>query len=527
HATIEAGHRAGLQRVDIINEPVAAALCYVLGTEGLWFTELADEQKILVYDLGGGTFDLSLVRYQKNEVSVIASSGDLELGGVDWSNTLRDAIAGQFAKEFGDDPRSDPESLQFLTLEAEQTKRSLTVRPKAAITCQHAGNRKTYQVEQTQFEKLTKALVQRTNDITKRLLRDNKMGWAHVDVVLSTGGSSRMPMIRTRLKEMSGTTLNTALSPDQSIAHGATYYAGMLLTNKKFAKSILNEEATSRLAKVKQRSVNARGLGIMIRDMKTGKRVPHYLIPANTPLPTSITHHFGTVAENQKRVFLQIVESGTSDDKPPAKLGECVVDNLPPKLPEGSEIAVMISYDSQARVHVSAKDVTSGREAHTEIVRQENMVSQLEQLEQKRTGDGAAFSMVNSPAADVREKPKAAVESRPEPPSAQRPRRPTESSPPPIAAPQPQVRSQPKAASTPQPKTRIPSNSQTAKAKPPAVKQPGLRAAPKPRPIPPPLPGGAASAEAEQAKKTAQTRAVKRPGAIPPPISDDEILELD
>ena len=378
HATLEAGHRAGLQRVDIINEPVAAALCYVLGNEGLWFTELAGEQRIMVYDLGGGTFDLSLVRYEKNEVSVIASSGDLNLGGIDWNHTLEQAICNQFAKEFQEDPRSDPESLQFLTLEAEQTKRSLTVRPRAALTCQHAGRRKTYQIGQPQFQKLTKHLVDRTAEITKRLLKDNKMGWAHVDVVLTTGGASRMPMIRTKMKQLSGTTLNTTLSPDQSIAHGATYYAGMLLTDSKFAKSILNREAISRLSQIRQQSVNARALGILVRDTKAGTRFPHYLIEANTPLPASETQNFGTVIKNQKRVHLQIVESGTSPDQPPAKLGACVVDDLPPNLPEGSAIAVTISYDAQARVHVSAKDVTSGKEATTEIIRQENLVPQLE-----------------------------------------------------------------------------------------------------------------------------------------------------
>ena len=101
---MEAGKRAGLSKVDMINEPVAAALCYVLGTEGLWFTELAEEQRIMVYDLGGGTFDLSLVKYQKNEVKVIASSGDLNLGGIDWNRMLLDAIAKQFVKEFKVDP---------------------------------------------------------------------------------------------------------------------------------------------------------------------------------------------------------------------------------------------------------------------------------------------------------------------------------------------------------------------------------------------------------------------------------------
>ncbi len=375
-ATVEAGIKAGLKHVDIINEPVAAALCYVLGTEGLWFTELADEQRILVYDLGGGTFDLSLVKYQKNEVSVIASSGDLNLGGIDWNQALETAIINQFLKEFGEDPRTDPESLQFLALEVENVKRGLTVRPRAALTCQHAGHRKTYQVEQAQFEKLTQHLVSRTGKITQAMLKDNEMGWAHVDVVLTTGGSSRMPMVRNALKELGGRTLNTSLSPDQSIAHGATYYAGMLLTNSEYAKSILNEEATERLAQIKQRSVNARALGILIRDTKLNKRIPHYLIPGNTPLPTSITQTFGTVIKNQKRVHLHIVESGTSEDQPAVKLGACVVDNLPADLREGSEIAVTISYDDQARVHVSAKDVTSGKQATTEIVREENLVSQ-------------------------------------------------------------------------------------------------------------------------------------------------------
>jgi molecular chaperone DnaK len=377
HATIQAGHAAGLERVDVINEPVAAALCYVLGSEGLWFSELAGEQRILVYDLGGGTFDLSLVRYRKDEVTVIASSGDLHLGGITWNEALVEAIAGQFAKAFRDDPRSNPESLQALALEVEQAKRGLSVRPRAALTCSHGGDRKTYQVELEQFQRLTKPLVDRTEEITLKLLKDNKLGWAHVDVVLVTGGASRMPMIRGRLKQLSGRTLNTALSPDLSIAHGATYYSGMLLANDKFARSILSEVANKRLSKIKQQSVNARELGILIRDMGTQKRVPHYLIPANTPLPASSTQQFGTVIPNQRRVHLVIVESGTSAEQPYVVLGDCRVDGLPPNLPEGSKIDVTISYDTEAKVHVSAKDAASGKSAHTEILRQENIVAQL------------------------------------------------------------------------------------------------------------------------------------------------------
>ena len=425
-ATVAAGHRAGLQQVDIINEPVAAALCYVLGTEGLWFSELADTQKILVYDLGGGTFDLSLVRYQKNEVSVLASSGDLHLGGIDWNHALEDAIARQFQKEFGVNPAQDPSSKQFLALEAEQTKRSLSVRPRAAMTCQHGGFRKTYQIDLERFEKLTATLVEHTADITRRILKDNKLGWAHVDVVLTTGGASRMPMIQRRLKELSGTTLNSSLSPDQSIAHGATYYAGMLLTNNKFARSILNAEASSRLSKIRQRSVNSRGLGILIREVETNHRVPHYLIQPNTPLPAEITETFGTVKPNQERVHLQIVESGITAEQSPVKLGACIIDDLPANLPEGSEIAVTIRYDSQALVHVEAIDVASGKHASTEIVRHQNLKPQLE----SPTGDESDVTTLKSQFITAAPSPRqTAANVKPVPKAVVKPRRKTAASP--------------------------------------------------------------------------------------------------
>lgn len=374
-ATVEAGFQAGLKRVDIINEPVAAALCYVLGSEGLWFTELADEQRILVYDLGGGTFDLSLVKYHKDEVKVLASTGDLKLGGIDWNEALSNAICDRFAREFGDDPRTDPESMQLLAMAVENTKRSLTVRPRAALTCSHGKHRKVYQIELPEFEKLTKPLLDRTVSITRDLQKAYQFGLKQSDTILTTGGSSRMPAIKKALNELGFRTLNTSLSPDQSISHGATYYAGMLLTNADFAMSILSPKATEKLQKIKQRSVNARALGILIRDTKKKTRIPHYLIPENSELPASITQTFGTVIPNQRRVNLHIVESGTIADQQFVELGTCIVEDLPPNLPEQSLVEVTITYNEQARVLVTAKDVTSGKQAQTVIVRQENLVA--------------------------------------------------------------------------------------------------------------------------------------------------------
>lgn len=375
--TIAAGKQAGLKQVDLINEPVAAALCYVLGSEGMWFAELAEEQRILVYDLGGGTFDLSLVKYQKDEVNVIASGGDLKLGGIDWNSRLQATIAEQFLGEFGVNPANDPESLQYLANEVEQAKRSLTVRPKTTLACQVGSQRKTYQITQSQFEQLTKELVDQTTSITKALLKDNSMGWAHVDVVLTTGGSSRMPMIRDALKQASGTTQNLSLPPDQSIAHGAAYYSGMLLSNREYAESILTSEAASRLAKMKQHSVNARSLGFLVREQSGQQRIPHYILPANTKLPASVKHTYGTVSPNQRRVHLKLIESGASQDEPFVILGNCVVEGLPADLPVDSKIEVLMEYDAEARVHVSARDCTSGKEAKIEITREQNLVQQV------------------------------------------------------------------------------------------------------------------------------------------------------
>ncbi len=395
--TIAAGKQAGLTQVDLINEPVAAALCYVLGSEGMWFAELAEEQRILVYDLGGGTFDLSLVKYQKDEVEVIASGGDLKLGGIDWNSTLQASVAEQFYNEFGINPCNDPESLQYLANEVEQAKRSLTVRPKTTLACQVGSQRKTYQITQSQFEQLSKGLVDRTTEITRALLKDNNMGWAHVDVVLTTGGSSRMPMIRDALKQASGTTQNLSLPPDQSIAHGAAYYAGMLLSNREYAESILTKDAASRLSKMKQHSVNARSLGFLVRDQTGQQRIPHYLLPANTKLPAAVKHTYGTVSPDQRRVHLKLIESGASQDEPFVILGNCKIEGLPPNLPVDSKIEVQMEYDAEARVHVSAKDLTSGKEARIEISREQNLISTAPATAEATPSDGTQKDSQSDP----------------------------------------------------------------------------------------------------------------------------------
>lgn len=368
--TVEAGLNAGLDRVDIINEPVATAMCHVLG-EGMWFAEIANDQTVFVFDLGGGTFDLSLVRYNKDEVKVIASGGDLRLGGLDWNKRLEEFACDEFSRTSSSDPRLDLESMQAISIEVEQVKRSLSVRPQATLMVQHDGRRKSFLMTRDRFELLAADLVQRTEDITKGMLKAHQLGWAHVDAVLVTGGASRMPMIRNMLQRISGTTLNTTLSPDQSISHGAAFYAGMLLSGKSIENSTLDTSTTARLQSFRQQSVTGRALGILIRDPQTDELRPHYLIPANTPLPCAYRQTFGTVKENQKRVHLHIVESGATQGEEYVELGDCQIDDLPAKLPLRSPIEVTIRYDIQGRVTVTATDTTSGNAVRVAIVREQ------------------------------------------------------------------------------------------------------------------------------------------------------------
>ena len=174
---MQAGHAAGLERIEMINEPVAAALCHVLGNEGLAFTELAIDQQLLVFDLGGGTLDLAIVKYKPTKFESLRQTAiwNWAVWTLLGCSSMRRRRSS--SRSLGTTPRKNRSSLQFLTLEAEQAKRSLSVRPRAAITVQHEGHRKTFQIEQTEFEYLCRKLILRCEEITRRILKDNKFGW--------------------------------------------------------------------------------------------------------------------------------------------------------------------------------------------------------------------------------------------------------------------------------------------------------------------------------------------------------------
>ena len=360
--TIAAARRAGLSKVDIVVEPVAASLCYIMGEDGLLFSHLADRQRILVCDLGGGTYDLALIEYSNADIQVVAYGGDIQLGGRHWTECLIAHLADRFEKEFGVNPCDHPESGQFLARVVEPAKRALSTKEVVEIPCHHPAGRATYTVNRTDFERLTHALSDRASELPQQLLKENKLGWAHVDVLLTVGGASQMPIIQAGLQKLSGRTLNRSLSPDQSVVHGAALYSGLLQSHHELALSIHKQE-TTRSQPIRSRpATTARDVGILVRDASSRNLVPHYLIPANSPLPAIATKTFETVKDNQRQVRLKIVEAG---DEPgsQALLGECLIDQLVPDLPRGARIEVTFYCDEDAELRVSGREQASGRQA--------------------------------------------------------------------------------------------------------------------------------------------------------------------
>lgn len=355
--TIAAARQAGLEVLDLVNEPVAAALSYVMDPNlGLNYAPLFDDQAFAVFDLGGGTFDLSLVSYSGDQVRVLATTGDLHLGGLDWNQKMIDALADRFVKKYGIDPSDDPRPFSELARAVEEAKRQLSDERRqqtlVKVKCQH----KTMKVYLTRewLEKLTRSLVDRARRLTEKLLHEHGNG--QVSLMVVVGGASRMPMIKQMIGELPGITLNKSLHADLAIAQGAAYYAG-LLTSRGGLPRNHKDRAARESGGFRVFNVCAHELGVIVRD-ESGQRVSHTLIPANSPLPVSASLAVCTVKRGQRRVHLRIVEG--RGKKGNSAVCHCVIDNLPKGLPSGSLVDVNFTCDATGVLKIVAHHRDSG-----------------------------------------------------------------------------------------------------------------------------------------------------------------------
>lgn len=366
-ATAIAAKIAGLNLLDIVNEPVAAALAFGEHLNAMRPGEVEKEPlHVVAFDLGGGTFDVSLLKISERGFRTIATDGDVHLGGHDWDNRLCDYVCDAFVKKYRENPRDNPVSRQRLMVEIENAKHTLSVRKKATIRIDHAGTNLEASITRETFEEITASLLERTAHTTTHLLRTANLDWDDVSRVLLVGGSTRMPMIESMLRERTGIVPDSMVNPDEAVARGAAIYAKYLLDTQ--GPTPPNFKITH---------VNSHSLGIQGIERDTRNRVNAILIPRNMPLPASAKRVFGIKEQGQTEIAILVLEGESALPRECTVIGRTKVTNLPSDLPAGHPVEVQYEYQTNGTLRVNARVIDVDCDLTIEIERGARLPEEL------------------------------------------------------------------------------------------------------------------------------------------------------
>jgi molecular chaperone DnaK (HSP70) len=388
-ATKNAGVMAGLMVLDIVNEPIAAALSYGVQAGN-------KKETILVYDLGGGTFDVSVIEVSPEGVKIRVTGGNHMLGGKDWDDRLITFLANKFEEENGINPLTDPHAHQELRTKSEATKKRLSAKSKDPFTFAFAGCHCRIEVDREKFEEITADLLDLTIKVTRETIEEleAKTGNKKIDRIFLVGGSSRMPMVKTRVDKEFGIE-SEKYDPDECVAKGAAIWAvkrkidnlgeqmGYNVQTGEGNKAAFKKALDKEIETVRNRqfylglpgksgvNVSSHTYGILARDQDIDIVAP--LLTKNMEIPfvyESPPSQFGTAAANQATIELILMEAdGDSLDPAHCKeIGRGTVE-LPPGVPKGSEVKIWFNYAADGTMTLRAKEVSTNRECEVSIVR--------------------------------------------------------------------------------------------------------------------------------------------------------------
>ena len=352
-ATKDAGKIAGLEVKRIINEPTAAALAYGLDNE--------KEQKIMVYDLGGGTFDVSIIEIGDGVIEVLATAGNNHLGGDDFDQKVADYMISEFKKKEGVDLSTDKMAMQRIKEAAEKAKKELssatTTNINLPFISMNANGPLHFDMDLTRakFDELTHDLVEKTAEPVRRALSDAGLTASELGQVLLVGGSTRVPAVQDKVKQLTGKEPSKSLNPDECVALGAAVQGGKLAGDAGAGDILLLDVTPLSL------SIETMG-GIATR-----------LIERNTTIPTKKSQIFSTAADNQTAVDINVVQGERQFARDNKSLGQFRLDGIPPARRGVPQIEVTFDIDANGIVNVSAKDLGTGKEQHITITAGSNM----------------------------------------------------------------------------------------------------------------------------------------------------------